>query len=299
MKRAVSISLGSPQRDKTVLINLNGVDISVERIGTGGDAAKARRLFLELDGQVDALSMGGMDMYVRLEEKDYPIHAAIRMAAGVHRTPLVDGRILKFVYERRIPGMLANILGNTLHFNQAFMPFSVDRVGMAEAISQMCPSVIFGDLMFMFGLPIPVRGLVNLKRAIRLLMPLVGFLPISLLYPPGVKKEEHKPKFVKFWQQADLIVGDLHYIAKYAPADLSGKFVITNTTTPENREMLKQRGVKTLVTTSPKYDGRTFGTNVLEAVLTAYAGKNRPLLPQELDALIDELNLQPTIEWHD
>lgn len=297
MKRAVSISLGHPSRDKTVMINLQGVEISVERIGTGGDADRARHLFLELDGKVDALSMGGMDMYVRLGERDYPVRTAIKLVRGVHQTPLVDGRVLKYVYEKRIPEMLARMLGKELHFEQAFMPFSVDRVGMAEAISTICPQIFFGDLMFMFGLPLPVRGVESLKRAIRLLMPLVGYMPLALLYPPGVKKEEHTPKFTRFWQQADLIVGDLHYIAKYAPGDLQGKFIITNTTTPQNREMLKQRGVGSLVTTSPQYDGRTFGTNVLEAILTAYAGKNRPLQPEELNNLIDELNLQPTIEW--
>jgi hypothetical protein len=37
MKRAVSISLGSSKRDKSVTVNLNGVEILVERIGTDGD----------------------------------------------------------------------------------------------------------------------------------------------------------------------------------------------------------------------------------------------------------------------
>ena len=44
MKRAVGISLGSSKRDKSVAVNLNGVEIQVERIGTDGDMAKAQRV---------------------------------------------------------------------------------------------------------------------------------------------------------------------------------------------------------------------------------------------------------------
>jgi hypothetical protein len=66
MKRAVSVSLGSSARDKKVVISLKGEQIVAERIGTDGDAQKARRLFAELDGKVDALGVGGVDLYLRL-----------------------------------------------------------------------------------------------------------------------------------------------------------------------------------------------------------------------------------------
>jgi hypothetical protein len=82
---------------------------------------------------------------------------------------------------------------------------------------------------------------------------------------------------------------------KYMPADLAGKTLITNTTTEENIELLRGRGVKTLITTTPRYEGRSFGTNMREAALTAYAGKGRPLTDEELNALIDELELRPAV----
>ncbi|MFN2195264.1 MAG: quinate 5-dehydrogenase, partial [Anaerolineales bacterium] len=90
--------------------------------------------------------------------------------------------------------------------------------------------------------------------------------------------------------------GDLHYIRKYAPTALPGRVVITNTTTPENVLLLRQKGVHLVITTTPRYEGRSFGVNTMEAALTAYAGKNRPLNENELDVLISELNLQPYVE---
>jgi hypothetical protein len=37
MKRAVSISIGSSKRDKAVVVELLGEQVSIERIGTDGD----------------------------------------------------------------------------------------------------------------------------------------------------------------------------------------------------------------------------------------------------------------------
>jgi hypothetical protein len=79
--------------------------------------------------------------------------------------------------------------------------------------------------------------------------------------------------------------------------DLSGKTVITNTTTEENIEFLRARGVRVVITTTPRYDGRSFGTNMMEAALTAYAGKGRRLSDAELNALIDELDLRPSVQF--
>jgi hypothetical protein len=39
----------------------------------------------------------------------------------------------------------------------------------------------------------------------------------------------------------------------------------------------------------------TFGTNMMEAALTAYARKGRQLSDEELNALIDELEMKPSV----
>ena len=56
------------------------------------------------------------------------------------------------------------------------------------------------------------------------------------------------------------------------------------------------RGVTTALTTTPRYEGRSFGVNLMEAVLTAYSGKGRPLSVAELDQLIDDLDFKPSIQ---
>ncbi len=81
------------------------------------------------------------------------------------------------------------------------------------------------------------------------------------------------------------------------PADLGGKTIITNTVTADDEALLRARGVATLVTTTPEMGGRSFGNNVLEAVLIAIAGKR----PEEMTAdqygrMLAEMNIEPRIK---
>jgi hypothetical protein len=296
MKKAVSISLGSSKRNKKVIITFKDEPISVERIGTDGDPDKARKLFAELDGQVDAFGVGGVELYLRLEDKEYPLRSGLGLIKDVHKPPAVDGRGLKHTLERRVFELAAPQLGGIPHYQRAFVTLAVDRYGMALAVSEVADEVIFGDLMFALGIPIPVKGIDNLRRLGRILLPIVGKLPISMVYPTGEKQETIEPKYEKYWQQADLIAGDFLYIRKHMPEDLSGKDILTNTTTAADVELLRERGVRWLITTTPRYEGRSFGTNMMEAALTAYAGKGRPLTTDELNQLIDDLGIRPNVE---
>jgi len=293
VKRAVSISLGSSKRDKKVVVNFNEVKIQVERVGTDGDIAKARQMYLDLDGKVDAFGVGGVDLYLRLDQREYPLHAALKLVSGVTQTPLCDGRGLKHTLERRVFELAKPQLGD-VHFNQAFVPVAADRLGLAQAVAEVSERTVFGDLMVALGVPIPVYGIPAFKKIARIMLPIVSYFPMSMLFY-GSDGAEHKPKYVQYFEESDLIAGDFLFMRKYMPKNLSGKTVVTNTTTEENIELLKSRGVKTIITTTPRYDGRSFGTNMLEAALIAYAGKSRPLTDAELNGLIDDLGLKPSV----
>ena len=293
MKRAVSISLGSSKRNKSVKVNLNGQEILVKRIGMDGDIAKARQMYLDLDGKVDAFGVGGVDLYLRLDNREYPLHAALKLVAGVKQTPLCDGRGLKHTLERRVFQLAKSQLGD-VHFKQAFVPVAADRLGLAEAVAEVADRTVFGDLMVALGVPIPVYGIPAFKRIARVMLPIVSFFPMNMLFY-GSDGAEQKPKYTKYFEESDLIAGDFLFMRKYMPANLKGKTIVTNTTTEDNIALLKERGVKTVITTTPRYDGRTFGTNMTEAMLTAYAGKGRRLSDDELNVLIDELGLHPTV----
>jgi len=61
--------------------------------------------------------------------------------------------------------------------------------------------------------------------------------------------------------------------------------------TYSDREDLKERGVSYLITTTPQIDGRSFGTNVIEAALMAINAHEREYL-----SVLEKSNLRPSIE---
>lgn len=293
MKHAISISLGSSKRDKSVKVNLNGQEILVERIGTNGDIEKAHQMYLDLDGKVDAFGVGGVDLYLRLDDREYPLHTALKLVSGVKQTPLCDGRGLKHTLERCVFQLIKSQLGD-VRFKQAFVPVAADRAGLAEAVAEVAERTVFGDLMVALGVPIPIYGIPAFKRVARVMLPIVSHFPMSMIFY-GSDGPEHEPKYTKYFAESDLIAGDFLFMRKYMPTDLSGKTIVTNTTTEDNIALLKERGVKRIITTTPRFDGRSFGTNMNEAMLTAYAGRRRGLSDDELNGLIDELGIRPTL----
>ena len=68
MKRVVSVSLGSSQRDYSFTTTVLGRRIEVRRIGANGDVALAAELIREHDGRVDAIGLGGLTPVFRVGE---------------------------------------------------------------------------------------------------------------------------------------------------------------------------------------------------------------------------------------
>lgn len=296
MKRIVSVSLGSSKRDHQVQWQFRGENFLIERIGVDGDTQKATALIRELDGKVDAFGLGGTDLYLYAGKRRYTFRQSEAIASAAQQTPIVDGSGIKNTLERQLVEYLRQQYGFEFAGKQALLVCAVDRFGLAEALSAAGCRTIFGDLMFGLGLPVPIETLTGLARLATMVAPLVTRMPISLFYPIGSKQTVNSPRFGKYFQQADIIAGDWHFIHRYMPRELPGKLVITNTVTGDDIEFLRQRGVKTLVTTTPDMGGRSFGTNVMEAVLVSLSGKNpEELKTDDYTVLIQEIGLVPSV----
>ena len=58
--------------------------------------------------------------------------------------------------------------------------------------------------------------------------------------------------------------------------------------------MLRQKE-HMLITTTPEIEGRSFGTNVMEALLVALTGSKNELGPEEYQLLLEDLRFKPRI----
>lgn len=295
MKHIVSVSLGSSRRDHRAEMEFLGEPVVVERRGTDGDMRRAMDLFRSLDGKVDAFGMGGIDLYLVAGDRRYVIRDAQKLAKVVQKTPIVDGSGLKNTLERRVVHQLVD-MGVQLAGKRVLMVSAVDRFGMAEAMNDAGCEMTFGDLIFALGVPMPIKTLGGLRQMAWTLLPVITRLPFTLVYPTGKKQEKVNPKYRKYYEKADVIAGDYLFIRKYMPDRLDGKIILTNTVTTADREELGQRGASMLITTTPDLQGRSFGTNVMEALLVAFSGKQpEDLTDQDYHQLLDKLEFKPHV----
>lgn len=298
--RAVSVSIGSSKRDKAVELELFGKTIQLERIGTDGDMQAAAQMYRDLDSKVGALGVGGAILGLLVDQDWYDLHSVLPLIKDVKTTPVVDGTGLKETLERKAASVVEPYLDGMP--KRVFQMSAVDRYGLSRGFMDLGYESVFGDLMFTLGLPFAIRTDDGLKRLAKVLAPIIAHFPFSWLYPTGEKQEEHTPKFTQYFDWATVISGDCHFITKYMPHKMDGKIVVTNTTTTHDRELFKKAGVRVLITTTPMLDGRSFGTNMMEAGIMTAKGYTEPVkYPSKLhfdrmQAAMQELNLTPQVQ---
>ena len=298
MKRVVSVSLGSSKRDHKVEAEFLGEKFVIERIGTDGDMQRAIQMIRELDGKVDAFGMGGIDLYLVAGNRRYALREAKKIAAAAKKTPIVDGSGLKNTLERRVIEYLQHELGWNFKDRRALVVSGVDRFGIAEALWNAGCKTTYGDLIFAMGIPIPIRSLSTLRILAYTFLPVLSQLPFKYLYPTGKKQETVTSKYDNYYHDNEIIAGDFHFIRKYMPPELPDKMIITNTVTKDDLELLRERGVKVLVTTTPEMEGRSFGTNVMEGVLISLLGKKvDEVTPEDYSRLLEQLQFKPRIVY--
>ncbi len=305
MKEALSISIGSSTRDKSVVVNLLGEDIHIERIGTNGDMKAAREMFREYDGKVNAFGVGGTDLGLFVDDKWYPLHSVLPMVQDVRHTPIVDGCGLKNTLEAQSAKVLEHEISKYLDKagRKAMVMTAVDRYGLLRSFVDGGYECLFGDALFSLGVRLPLYKERGVKTLAALLIPLVSRMPFKWVYPVGEKQLERKPKFPWAFDWATVIAGDCHYITRFMPDDLQGKVIVTNTTTPADVDLFQQAGVKYLMTTTPVYDGRSFGTNMMEAALLSASGyqgevdyRNFRTYFGIIGALVKAVGFQPNLQ---
>ena len=297
MKKVVSVSLGSSTRDHRAEATFLGEEFDISRVGTDGKLDAAIAMVRELDGHVDAIGLGGIDVYLYAGRHRYALRDGLRLLEAAKITPIVDGSGLKNTLERQAVGFMQSDLGIDLRGKRVLMVSALDRFGMAQAFVDAGADVLFGDFIFALDKDMPVRGLAEFEELAEKYLPDACKLPFQFFYPTGKKQEKPpEPKYPHYYEQAEIIAGDFHFMRQFMPDRLDGKIVLTNTVTAANVEDLAARGVKMLITSTPEIAGRSFGTNVLEAALLALLGKKwSEVTPADYERLLRELRLEPRV----
>jgi len=300
MKKVVSISIGSSKRDHVVDVELLGEQFHIWREGTDGDMPDAARRLREYDGKVDAFGMGGIDLFLNAADRTYWFRDAKQFRDAVTTTPLLDGSGLKGAVEGDVVRYMQEDLGLTVAGKRVLVTSAVDRWGMAMAFADAGCEMTYGDLLYALDIPVMIHTKPGLIRAVRVMAPIASQLPFKFLYPAEAdhtSKVESESKHAQLYRDADIISGDYKFVRKYMPHDMTGKWIVTNTTTIEDVDFLRSTGAELLITSTPRLEGRTFGTNVIEAVLVGLEGSKTALTPERYLELLRATGFAPDVIW--
>ncbi len=296
MKRVLSISLGSSTRDHTTEAEFLGERFWISRLGTNGDFEKAVQLYHENDGKVDAFGVGGTEFYQLVNGRRYYWRESRRIRKAIKISKVGDGNGLKHVLAPYALQALEDH-GIPLKGKKVLQTTSVDRYGLARALVEAGCETTFGDFIFALDIPLPVHTLRSVHFMAATLLPILTQLPFSFYYAQGEQQEKGpSTKYSHYYHDADIIAGDFIQVWSHLPDDVTGKIVITNTTTAENVEDLRKRNLHILVTTTPRLEGRSFGTNVMEAVCRCLVDKPDDQITQDdIVDLIKRIPLKPQV----
>ena len=296
MKRVVSVSLGSDKRNHAATTEILGEEFSIERIGVNGDVAKAKQMISDLDGKVSAIGLGGTDLYIHSKNRRYAFRESKQLRNCAPNTPVTDGSFLKNTMENKLIYYVRDELKIPLKGRKTLLMSGVDRYGMARALNDCEADLFIGDLIFTIGLPIMFHSIKQLDIAASIAAPILTLLPMSVVYPTGASQNKNNPKTHKYFNDIEIVCGDYIFIKKNMPDRMDGKIVITNTVTAEDVESLKSRGTKMLITGTPEFGGRSFGTNVMEGVIASFAGKSPDQMEKiEFESWLDKVSFVPRV----
>ena len=239
MKKIVSVSLGSSTRDHRAHVTLMGEEFDISRVGMDGKLDAAIAAVTELDGHVDAIGLGGIDVYL------YAGPTPLRVA---RRTAIARGREDHPGRRRQRAQKHARARGGPLHAGRARHRLR----GKARSDGQRARSVRYGasargrrrrrTLRRLHLRPRPRQAGARppeFEELAEKYLPDACKLPFQFFYPTGKKQEKPpEPKYPQYYDEAEIIAGDFHFMRQFMPDRLDGKIVLTNTVTPANLDEL-------------------------------------------------------------
>ncbi len=183
--------------------------------------------------------LGGIDVYLYAGSHRYALRDGLRLLEAATLTPVVDGSGLKNTLERKAVRFMQEELSIDLRGRRVLMVSALDRFGMAQALVDAGADVLFGDFIFALDKDMPVRDLHEFERMAEKYLPDACKLPFQFVSSDRKKQEKPPdPKYPQYYEQAEIIAGDFHFMRQFMPDRLDGKIVLTNTVTQANVEEL-------------------------------------------------------------
>jgi predicted amino acid dehydrogenase len=262
-----------------------GEEVCLRRFGADGNLERVVQLVGQLDGQVDAIGLDRMRIHYRVGRRQYPQRHVQRIVQAARTTPVVDGWHVQHTLGRWTVSQVARQQPGIFSHKRVFVLSGIEDYALAQVLTNFSDRILFGDPLFQLNLPFALRGFRQLGWYVGLVLPLLCRNQVGI---PGLPTEDGswskglglraEGEAARLFRQAQVIVGDIPTIRRFAPEDLGGKIVISDSLSAVEIEDLRERGVEALVTlTPPLGEEQPFvGAEVVEAVLVSLGEDPKP-----------------------
>lgn len=278
-----------------------GNDVAIHRVGSHGDPDRIEAIIAEADGKVDVIGLEGIPARLRLGGASCVHEMGEHLLTVAKKTPVVNGDEVRAGLERW--GVILTDREEPGIFSQkhVLMVPGLNHDGLEQALLKHTKNIRYADPLVYFALPdFPgVGSRTMLERVARPTLETLKDAPFRRIQPvpgtPGVPRAEEP------FRWADILVGDIGAIRRYAPQKLAHKTVVVDSASEEDLDDLRNRGVSIVVTLIPDFGGKGrtgLGPATVEAVLAAL--RPNPDSPLSEDTYLDviaELDWKPDIRY--
>lgn len=208
--------------------------MELRRVGCGGDVAVARELIAREDGRADVIALDGLPARVRLGPVSRPHSLGADLPTAARVTPVVDGGGVRDALERWAVTLADRAQPGLFAKKRILMVPGFNHVGLAQALGRYGGTIRYADPVTHFNLPdLPGVGRpITLDQAAGPTVDRLREFPFRRLRPEAGRPWHARASGPFAW--ADILVGDIGTIRRYAPADLSRKTVVVEHATEQD-----------------------------------------------------------------
>ena len=290
MKTAVGISLGEGAQDYAFRTTFLGERLSVRRVGSDHDLAKARQLVDHWQARADAIGIGFAKDGIATRE-------ASRLLAAVTRVPATTGgRLTDILQEWAVRHVQAKLPHYFTNARVLFLSGIADWK-VAQAMAEWTPNLEFADALMQLGVPKMLGSLDALHLYASGAHYVTDRVPEALT-DNALAREWRQLVLRRAMKDATVVVGAVHELDVFGKAELEGKTLVTCTVNELREAAFKARGVRLIVDAAPMLFGHPIAPSLLDAMILAAGGKApEDLLEDDYLEILQQLGAEPRLVW--
>ena len=303
MKRIISISLGTSERDYEMHAKFLGHEFFIKRMGTDDDAREMVELLYDYEDQADAIGLAGikfpskLGLQRRVDQRDL----RIKELSSEIKVPVTTGEAFRNVAQEWVARYVQETQKN-FFTNARILVFSgMIDYSIASVLSGYTDNIQFADPVIEHGIPKFINSIKDLELYAKGIHDVLKLSPARMISSSLPLVNEWNSYILrKAMQKATVIVvpyeGFYDYLEDTTLEELGGKIILTSTAYEDRVDFLKKRGVDVIIDATPKILDRMVQVDVLEAMIIAASGKKgKDITNDDLLEVISEQKIHPSI----